>query len=226
MKEGELLYFTQAELEIMLDLSGGASHTLYRAGPPPDDDALTCAFSSLYRRGFLTRRECSLLPTERGGFFRDMGAAPLAVALSARYPRKSAALCYAGGETLWLCESVRTVISEQVRLRQIRRENLETWLYDAGILEPPFLTLEDVRELSEMERKAASDDAARLRLEKYENGGELLGVYEVLSGDGLPLLRVWEGDGETEELYTAETLRGMLARCFGADTKTPRQTAL
>lgn len=214
MKEGELLYFTQAELEIMLDLSVGAAHTLYRVGPPPDDNALTQAFASLYRRGFLTRKDRSLSPTQRGDFFREMGAAPLAVTLTARYPRDSAALCYGGGETLWLCENVRTAISEQVRLCQLPQEKLEAWLYDAGILDPPFLTLEDTRELSEMVERETPGDTARLRLEKYENGGELLGVYEVLSGDGLPLLRVREGEEESEQLYTAEALRDMLARCF------------
>lgn len=220
MKEGESLYFTQAELEIMLDLSSGAAHTLYRVGPPPDDDALTRAFASLYRRGFLTRQNQSLLPTQRGGFFREMGTAPLAVTLTARYLRSSASLCYGGGDTLWLCESVSTAISEQIRLRQFRRENLEAWLYDAGILDPPFLSLEDVRELPEVAAQKTSGDFVRLRLEKYKNGGELLGVYEALSGSGLPSLRLREGDEESAELYTKEGLRNMLARCFGEERQT------
>ena len=220
MKEGELLYFTQAELEVMLDLSGGAAHTLFRAGPPPDDNALTQAFASLYRRGFLTRRDRSLSPTQRGGFFRDMHKAPLAVALTARYPMESEALCYGGGETLWLCETVRTALSEQVRLRQFPRERLQEWLYDTGILDPPFLTAEDTRELSELTREEPSGDTVRLRLEKYENGGKLLGVYEVLSGNGLPLVRVREDERDTAELYTVETLRDMLARCFRQERET------
>ena len=100
MNEGELLYFTQAELEIMLDLSVGAAHTLYRIGPPPDDDALTAAFTSLYQRGFLTREGDTLSPAPKAGFFRRMGAAPFAVTLKTRYPRPAVVLLYGGGETL------------------------------------------------------------------------------------------------------------------------------
>ena len=55
MKEGQTLYFTQAELEVMLELSGGPAHTVYRTGSPPDDAALRQALASLYRRGFLVR---------------------------------------------------------------------------------------------------------------------------------------------------------------------------
>ena len=228
MNEGELLYFTQAELEIMLDLSVGAAHTLYRIGPPPDDDALTAAFTSLYQRGFLTREGDTLSPAPKAGFFRRMGAAPFAVTLKTRYPRPAVVLLYGGGETLWLCEYVQTPLSERVRLRQLPAENLEAWLYDADILEPPFLTREDARELSALREKSGepgegADETGtesgdvRLCLEKYQNGGALLGVYEALEG-GFPLLRIREeGRQEITELYTVEALRSMLERCFRKD---------
>lgn len=219
MNEGELLYFTQAELEVMLDLSDGAAHTLCRTGPPPDDKALTAAFTSLYQRGFLTRTDDALSPAPKGNFFRRMAQAPLAVTLKSRYPRPAVALCYGGGDTLWLCEHIRTQISEQVRLRQLLWENLEAWLYDAGILDPPFLTREDARELSALREEIGEtpSDTVRLSMEKYRNGGALLGVYEALDGGGLPLLRIRENQEETSELYTVEALRSMLERCFRKD---------
>ena len=54
MREGELLYFTQAELEWMLELSGGPEYSVYSTEKPDireEDMARTLA--SLYRRGFV-----------------------------------------------------------------------------------------------------------------------------------------------------------------------------
>lgn len=219
MKEGELLYFTQAELEVMLDLSHGTQHTLYRTGPPPDDAALTEALVSLYQRGFLLRTPDTLAPAPKGSFFRQMGAAPLAVTLETSRPRPATALCYADGEALWLCEHIRTQVSERVRVRQLPAEHLERWLYEADILEPPFLTDADARELSALREELGPDGpgTVRLRLECRRNGGAPLGVYEVLDGNGLALLRSREGAAEKIELYTLEALRAMLARCFRKD---------
>lgn len=212
------LYFTQAELEVMLELSGGAAHTLYRLEPPPDDASLVKAFASLYQRGFLARTESGLTPTAQGGFFRDMSGAPLAVALTMRHPRESTALCYCDTETVWVCEYLRTAISVQVRLSRILLEKLETWLFEAEILPPPVLTDADADEWLRTWSGETNPDSLRLRLEQYRNGGELLGVYEVLCGDGVPLIRLRQGGQMSVSLYTVEALRLMLARCFRKDS--------
>ena len=204
-------YFTQAELEVMLELSGGPAHTLFRAGPPPDDYAVTAAFASLYRRGLLVRAERAFLPSDRAAYFRDMCAAPLAVAVRAR---DRAALCYVGGATLWVCEHVRAA---RVRLSRIPYENLEAWLFETGLLEPPMLTAEDARELSLLRDEDGAPGEARLRMEKRRNGGGTLGVYELLDGEAFPCLHIAEGGTETVEPYTREALRTLLARCFGKD---------
>ena len=212
------LYFTQAELEVMLELSGGAAHTLYRLEPPPDDAALIEAFASLYQRGFLTRTESGLTPTARGGFFRDISRAPLAVALTMRHLRERAALCYCDGETVWVCEYLRTALSTRTRLSRIPVENMETWLFETEILPPPVLTDADAGECLRTWSGETNPDSLRLRLERYRNGGELLGTYEVLSGDGLPLIRSRQGGQTSVSLYTVEALRAMLAHCFRKDS--------
>lgn len=212
------LYFTQAELEVMLELSGGAAHTLYRLEAPPDDAALIKAFASLCQRGFLTRTEGGLTPTARGGFFRDISRAPLAVALTMRRPRESAALCYCDGETVWVCEYLRTALSVQARLSRLPVEELETWLFETEILSPPVLTDADAEEWPRIWSGEMNPDSLRLRLERYRNGGELLGIYEVLSGDGVPLIRSRQGGHISVSLYTVEALRTMLAHCFRKDT--------
>lgn len=204
-------YFTQAELEVMLELSGGPVHTLFRAGPPPDDYALTAAFVSLYRRGLLVRAERAFLPSERAAYFRDMCAAPLAVAIRAR---DRAALCYAGGGTLWVCEHVRAA---RVRLSRVPYESFEAWLFETELLPPPMLTAEDARELSLLRDDRAASGVVRLHMEKRRNGGGTLGVYELLDGEAFPCLRSVEGGAETAEPYTREALRTLLARCFGKD---------
>lgn len=204
-------YFTQAELEVMLELSGGPAHTLFRPGPPPDDYALTAAFVSLYRRGLLVRTERAFLPSDRAGRFRDMCAAPIAVAIRAR---GRAALCYVGGERLWVCEHVWAA---RVRVSRISYKSLETWLFETELLAPPMLTAEDARELSLFLDGSAAPGAVRVRMEKRRNGGGTLGVYELLDGEAFPCLRSLESGAERVEPYTRETLRALLARCFGKD---------
>lgn len=212
------LYFTQAELEVMLELSGGAAHTLYRLEAPPDDAALIKAFASLYQRGFLTRTESGLTPTAQGGFFRDMSRAPLVIVLTMRRPRESAALCYCDGETAWVCEYLRTALSVQVRLSRIPVEGLEKWLFETEILSPPVLTDADADEWLRTWSGETNPDSLCLRLEQYRNGGALLGTYEVLSGDGLPLIRSRQGGQISVSLYTVEALCAVLARCFRKDS--------
>jgi len=204
-------YFTQAELEVMLELSGGPAHTLFRVGSPPDDYAVTAAFASLYRRGLLVRTERAFAPSDRAAYFREMCAAPLAVAIHAR---DRAALCYADGETLWVCEHVRAA---RVRLSRVPYGSLEAWLFETELLEPPILTAEDARELSLLRDERTAPGAVRLRMEKRRNGGDTLGVYELLDGEAFPCLRSVEGGAETTEPYTREALRTLLARCFGKD---------
>ena len=218
MNENRLLYFTQAELEIMLELCGGSS--IYRTGSPPDDTALTRAFVSLYRRNFLIRQNGMLVPGPRSEFFRQMCSSALTVVLTSLYPRTGTAVCYADGGQLWIAEILRTVLSEQIRLRGLRREELETWLQDSGRMEPPFLTREDTEELSVLTEKTPfriSKDAVWMRLEKYRNRGQLLGVYEFAYCDGLPVISVREGKKAETELYTVEAREEILERCFGKD---------
>ncbi|MBQ9493758.1 MAG: hypothetical protein IJR54_08515 [Oscillibacter sp.] len=214
------LYFTQAELEVMLELSGGSGHTLYRAGPPPDDAALTKAFATLYQRGFLSRTEGAFVPTAQGGFFRDMSRAPLAVALTVRRSRNTAALmCYCGGKNIGVCEPIRTVISEEVRLCLIPAEAVETWIFETGLLEPPALTDADAQELFQTWNGTTDSDSIRFRLEQYRNGGELLSVCEVLSGEGIPLIRFRENGRESVQPYTVEALRSMLTCRFRKESQ-------
>ncbi|MBQ9347127.1 MAG: hypothetical protein IJT94_07295, partial [Oscillibacter sp.] len=150
MREGELLYFTQAELEWMLELSGGPEYSVYRTaeegtrGNQEEDIARTLA--SLYRRGFLRKDGTSLAPSERGGFFREIRAAPLAVILTARYPRASVAVCYGGCGSMWVVEQIVTSLTEERRLWRGDVPGLEQWFFSVGMLQPPRLSREDAQE--------------------------------------------------------------------------------
>ena len=215
MRKEESLYFTQAELEVMLELSGGCA--IYRVGPPPDDTALTQAFASLYQRGFLSRKSRAFLPDQKGLLFRELCAAPLALVLTARFPYERTAICYAGGGIIWIAETVRTAVRQEVRLRRMERREWRDWLFDAGMLETPLLSRADGAEFTAL---LAADGGipergtVRLRLEKYQNGGNALGVYEILDGVGARSVRIREGERETAELYTAEALESLLDRAL------------
>lgn len=218
------LYFTQAELEIMMEIADGPRCLICRAGPPPDDYDLIQALISLYKRGFLENPAGSdrIGPSERGMFFKNLRAAPVTVVLTARRPEESAAVCYSGnGGIIWLLESISMSASWETRLRRMERRRFETWLFDAGILEPPLLTRTDAQELSalmgyedEKDASRLSDAQIRLRLEKYENGGLLTGAYEILEETGVSVARIREGRGERTEIYTKEALREILDRAF------------
>ena len=226
MREGELLYFTRRELEWMLELSGGPEYSVYSTGQEKTkirEEDMACTLASLYQRGFLREDGGRLVPGEKGGFFREMRSAPLAVMLTARYSRNSASVCYGGNGHVWVVEQIATTLTEECRLWRVDVPGLELWFLSAGMLPPPRLSREDAREWNGALEEPVSGETV-LRLERHRNGGGPTGEYEVIEGCGTHVILIRADGLERMELYTKEALREMLAECFHAETETDTDT--
>ena len=217
MKDGKTLYFSPAEFAIMLELAGEAPCSLLCDSNMPDDVALTKAFISLFQREMIRREEDRLIVSGEGQVFSRIRNAPTAVVMTQRKPNGSELICYAEGDALFLVELTDAILTRQYRLEALGRPELAVRLFDAGLLDRPVLTDEDVPELAALFADELEENAGRpvFRLEKYRNGGELQETYELRRGKGGDLLYHASETACGTELYTTEALLRMLTGCFG-----------
>lgn len=217
MKDGKTLYFSSAEFAIMLELAGESPCSLLRNSSTPDDAALTKAFINLFQRGLVQREKDRLVVSGEGRLFVRLRNAPTAVVMSRHPPVGSKCICYVEEDILFLVELVDAILARQYRLQALRRPELAAWLLDAGLLDRPVLTDEDIPELASLFIDELEENAgqALFRLEKYRNGGELLETYELRRGRSGRLLYHAGMTACGTEIYTTEALSRMLTACFG-----------
>lgn len=201
----------------MLELAGESPCSFLRDGSTPDDTALTKAFISLFRRELVKRDKDRLAVSGEGRLFVRLRNAPTAVVMSLRSPGGSESICYVEEDILFLVELVDAILTRQYRLQALRRPELVAWLLDAGLLDHPVLTDEDIPELANLFTDELEENAGQtlFRLEKYRNGGELLEAYELRRGKSVRLLYHADMAACGTEIYTTEALSRMLTACFG-----------
>ena len=205
----EVLYFTQAEFMLLLELAGGGECSLLSDGVRPEREALTLAFAARFQRGMLRRQGEGFALEGTGVLFADIRSAPWAVCLSS--PEGERGVCYVGEEGLWLVELADTILTRQYRVRRMDRLSMEQWLFDSELLERPVLTCEDLSELGALEEELPGlDRQTLLRLEKRRNGGPVMELYEVYQNG---VQRGISRNGQDVN-YTQEALSQMLTDCF------------
>lgn len=201
----------------MLELAGESPCSLLRDSSTPDDTTLTKAFISLFQRGLVGREKDRLAVSGEGRLFVRLRNAPTAVVMSRRSPVGGESICYVEEDILFLVELADAILVRQYRLQVLRRPELAAWLLDAGLLDRPVLTDEDIPELASLFTDELEENAgqALFRLEKYRNGGELLETYELRRGKSGRLLYHADMTACGTEIYTTEALSRMLTACFG-----------
>ena len=218
MKEGVLLYFSEEEFAVMMELAGGNEYSLFLTEPDLDDRRLSEAFIRLYQRKLIVRNAKSVELSEAGRFFRGIRNAPYSVFLQSEYPELRTYMIYVQEEQLWVAEIQNGSPYERYRLRMLAPEQLENWLIDSGSLPPPVLLEEDTPELrsilgSRLEWK--EEDNILASIKKQQNGGPVLLEYTLMSGRIGQILQEKRGDSTSLRIYTLEALREMLHQCFG-----------
>ena len=218
MRAGELMYFTLAELIVMMELADGGAYSMIRWDAQPDDIGLVQALASLFQRGLILREGDRLALSAKGRPFSGMKQAGTALLLSAM-PSGRVVVCYVGKDAIWLVEPVDEVLTQRFRLQQIERAAICDWLTEAEFLEFPLLHDADAAELSRLFEDELSEPSGsvHLRLERYVNGGPLLCTYEVTEGRGGRLVTRRDDQGCAAEIYTDEALSRMLTECFGEE---------
>lgn len=218
MKEGVLLYFSEEEFAVMMELAGGKEYTLFLTQRELDNRRLTEAFVSLFQRGLLFKAGDTFVPSEKGAFFHELRNASHVVLLRKEAPEPRTLLCYAQEETLWNTEVLDGSPRERYRLSMRRSREMAKWLFETGFLPRPLLKDEDTKELKLLFADELSRDpegGAIARIQRYSGGGVLQREYALHSGRAGQLLR--ESDSKKTEIrfYTKETLDEMLRHCFG-----------
>ena len=209
MKE-KYYIFSQSEFLAMLLLAGGAGSTVGMSEEPVNAETLAEALTGLFTRGFITREGETFKPTGEGELFFEISRSKHTVVISA--PAGRTAVCYVGTESIWVCE----LMTQGLRVKEWTRDGLAGWLIDAGLIGSPMLRDDDVGEM-----RALHDDAVTsgpqeriLSLERYENGGELLGQYEIVRTGTVTSVIFKAGDEETRGFYTQEELERILDAAF------------
>lgn len=211
---GGAVYFSPAELLVMLELAGGGPCSVLLGREELDGGALTGAFAALFRRGLICREGERLELSAAGAMFRRMRSAPRAVVLSRPQEEQKRAICYVDGEGVDLVEPVDAILQEQYRVQRLDAEGLKGWMLDTGLLSVPALRDEDGSERNALlaQEPIPPPGEALLLLECYRNGGGPVGTFEVRRWRGSRLI---VRDGAEGCLYTAESLDRMLEDCFG-----------
>lgn len=219
MRNGEIIYFTEVEFELMLELSEGGKYSIFRSGAALEDVEITRAIHSLFIRRMLRRVEDRFIPNGEGKAFRDIRRAPYVLTLVAFSPNRGSAVVYLAMDRAWIAEYVTVGRSGQIRLREAGLEDARQWIVDAGYLEPPTLTDEDTVELNALLSDGFGSEQGQplLRLEKYVNGGGLLRSYELWSGARGKWICSTEKDLRKNMICTQEAVTQMLEVCFGEE---------
>ena len=212
MMDNALYRFTHAEFFVMLTMAGAGNCTVYIPEAEPNDAALIQAMTSLYRRGMLRREGDRFVPDGAGALFSSLREVKCVAQLFSA-PRKRSAVCYLLQNHLWMTELLR----DGCRIQKLRREEMYTWLLDAGILKPPSLTSLDLPEMTELysDELEHPQGECLLRIEKRRNGeGGLIREYQVLRGPGIEILLTSDGISDRAEFCSKDTLAGFISECF------------
>lgn len=212
------MYFSPAEFLVMLELSGSSRCLVLLQPDEPDDEELTQAFASLFRRGLIRRERDEFRVSGGGELFSELCSAPWAVLISSGEGNR--ALCYTGGDRVCLVEPVDMILRRQYRMRRLDPEQLRDWLFEAQLLQPPVLQAEDAAELDVLLEQAQDElpGDVLLRMEKCRNGGGPAETFEIRRWSGGRLIACMGPGGRRYAAYTAQSLQHMLEACFGKES--------
>lgn len=218
MREDELLYFSEEEFALMMELCEGNEYSLFLAEPEINEIRLREAFLTLFRRGLITRTENSFIPSEEGIFFSELRNAPYVVLLRKKEPEERTVLCYIQKKILWVSELQAGSLSDRYRLRRISRDKISQWMLDTALLPRPVLNMEDTKELYSIyadELNEAPVNEELLRISKYDGSGILLREYALYAGKAGTLIQITDDKNKPLSFYTWDLLWEMLRECFG-----------
>ena len=218
MKEGILLYFSEEEFAVMMELAGGNEYSLFLTEPELDDRRLSEAFIRLFQRGLIVRNAQSVELSDAGMFFRRIRNAHHSVLFRAAYPEQRTYMIYVQEKQLWIAEIQTGSPYERYRLRMMSPGEMEKWLIDTRNLPQPILMEQDTPELlniygNDLEWKEDENVLVQIRLQKSD--GSVLREYFLSSGRVGQILQEKNGDSTSVRIYTQESMREMLRKCFG-----------
>lgn len=217
MKDGELLYFSEGEFALMMELAGDGDYTVFLTEAEPDERTLTEAFVSLFRRGLLVRTPDTLTLSESGAFFREMRNAPHYVVIHGMPPEQCLLVCYIQGNTIWLSEVRNGSKAERYRLSRHTKHSIRKWLLDVDALPRPQLRKEDVKEIETLfadELKQEPDGTAMARIERFTKNGTCELTCSLYPG-AVWLLYRQSGDEAETFVYTQNEFNNTVEQCFG-----------
>lgn len=209
---------------MMMELAGKGPYSMLSGGSEPDAPALVEAFSTLFGRGLIERKDDRFALSAAGYPFARMRDARCATAVRAAWGYD--AMAYPSGEALWIAELSRDPLSQWYRVRRTGRDTLEAWLFDARVLQPPLLTDGDAAEVKKLFAEELRRPSGNMlaSFQTYRSGGQLLRAYELRMVQGGQLILYGGPEEERKaEIYTVEALARMLAECFGKDSHDHRE---
>lgn len=213
MNDEKYYRFSQDEFIVMLLLAGGTGCVVGLSDEKVDSVGLAEALAELFSEGWVKREGDEFVPDGEGRLFYEISAASHTLLLSAPPQFGRTAMCYVcAGHTIWTCE----LMVDGCRLKKRSMAEFCQWLIASGMLEPPAMRAEDIRELEDLytEDGQAVDSECLLRLEMYEIGGKLGGEYNVIRAGGVTLIRYVDGNTVNVRFYTQESLNQMLKDAF------------
>ena len=220
MNENILLYFSEEEFALMMELAGGKEYSLFLTEPKLDERSLSAALVRLYRRGLLLRAGDSFILSESGAFFRELRNAARIVLFRAEYPEQKTVLFYASDQSCWAAELQNGSRDERYRIRTMSVNEIRSWLLDMRILPMPQLEEADTAEIrailrGELERIPDISADVTICIQDHDCGAWQR--YELYS-EPEDLLVCERADGKRDvRLYTREAFRDMLQQCFGGN---------
>lgn len=218
MNKGMLLYFSEEEFALMMDLAGGQEYSLFLSNPIPDTRRLTEAFIRLFQRGLLTRTHDTFELSEKGAFFHEIRESTHIVLLKNLVQEEKTILCYVHGKHLWLAELFGGNPAERYRIGLYHPRDLAGRLLESGFLPNPKLLEEDTTELKllfEDDLEQAPDGNEIVQIEKYSHTGKLLRKYLLYRANVGVLMQTTSAKHSQTQIYTKEALREILHQCFG-----------
>lgn len=219
MKEGELLYFSEEEFALLMELAGGNDYTLFLSMPELDNQRLTAAMISLFHRGLLSRTGDELVLSKESAYFHEIRNAAHVLLLRGSIAEERTLLCYVcPPEKIWLAELCSGKPADRYRLSLRQSGRMLRWLFDVDILPRPRLRdadAEELRLLLEEDNDWIPNEDPAVKIIKSSCGGRTLREYALYSGTVWRLLQTGEDGVSEARLYTREALNELAQQCFG-----------
>ena len=218
MKNGTASYFSEAEFQILLELSGEGKYALFRTGQELSEASLIRALWCLFKRGMLKKTDSSFELNENTQVFRQIRSAKAVVLFRRTEPVTTSVAFYLGEREVWSSELMQIGEEPSIRVCQLNRGSVYQWLLDTEWLPSTTLQNEDVEELEKLtpEWEPQKAHGPVVEIEKYDHTGKVIRRYTVDCGGAWHWISI---NGMEKELFTQEAVEQMLSDCFGKEER-------